>query len=434
MTRLFVSIVFAVLGSLFLIGWGLDKLVSEQVSYEENPDIIVYKKLIEGFSLQLSATPPSQLKEAVEKLSNHYQATIELEDISNIALPETLFAQLDHSGGLLLATNDETYLLKKIPNLESKLLRLLIPDAQEENQSLNIFLTAILYIGVCIILMLWLLPLARRLFILTKSAASIGKGEVNVRVPVNKYSYIKPLEISFNLMASQIEKLMADNKLLARSLSHDIRTPMSCLRFGVEAALDCNDIEKKNTYLTRIEAELTNMEEMTSAFLSYAGMERQGIKLALEPVKIEQFIADSYQDFIPFAEQYNITLEYIPPSQSIQCLLDCHWFYRVIQNLISNAVQYAEKKVVIGIKLMENNTVEITIEDDGKGIDKNKLDMIFDPFVKLDDERSREQGHFGLGLAICQKVVDWHKGRITANNSNHLLGACFTISLPLDLH
>ena len=57
-------------------------------------------------------------------------------------------------------------------------------------------------------------------------------------------------------MASQIEKLVADNKILARSLSHDIRTPMACLRFGIEAALDSKNIDKKNSYLERMDTEL----------------------------------------------------------------------------------------------------------------------------------------------------------------------------------
>ena len=59
-------------------------------------------------------------------------------------------------------------------------------------------------------------------------------------------------------MASQIEKLVADNKVLARSLSHDIRTPMACLRFGIEAALDSKSIEKEEYLpLTRMDNELT---------------------------------------------------------------------------------------------------------------------------------------------------------------------------------
>ena len=80
-------------------------------------------------------------------------------------------------------------------------------------------------------------------------------------------------------MAGKIENLVADNKILVRSLSHDIRTPMSCLRFGIEAALDSKSIDKKNSYLTRMDNELTLMEEMTSLFLDYASMERQALNL-----------------------------------------------------------------------------------------------------------------------------------------------------------
>lgn len=433
MTRLFVSIIMAVLGSLFFIGWGLDKLVSHDIPVEDSPEIVVYKKLIEGIQHQLNVLPKDQLHQTTLSLSKQYQLDVTLDEMSNVALPLTLHSQLSESGGLLLATDEETYLLKNIPAHPEKLLRVHIPVTQEENQSLNVFLTAVLYIGVCIILMLWLLPLARRLFILTKAAARIGNGDVNVRVSINKYSYIRTLETSFNQMASQIEKLMADNKLLARSLSHDIRTPMSCLRFGVEAALDCQDIDKKNIYLNRMEAELTNMEEMTTAFLSYAAMERQGIKLELEKVDVNQFLADICQDFSTLAEQYNSKLYYLPLAQNTTFLIDCHWFYRAVQNLIGNAIQYANTEVRVSANIV-GSSLEIMIEDDGKGIDEAKLETVFTPFVKLDNERSREQGHFGLGLAICHKVIDWHKGQISAHNSTVLSGACFVISLPLKPH
>ncbi|MCO4798618.1 MAG: ATP-binding protein [Colwelliaceae bacterium] len=429
MTRLFLSIIIAVLGSLFIIGWGLDKLVADQNETEESADIIVYKKLLEGFSKQLSYLPKNELAKATEDIANHYQVIITLDDSNNVALPITLQKQLSQSGGLLLATDEQAYLLREIPKHNQKLLKLQLPPTIEENQQLNIFLTAVLYLGVCTILIAWLFPLARRLFILTKAAAKIGKGELNVRVPINKFSYVHRLEKSFNQMASQIEKLMADNKLLARSLSHDIRTPMSCLRFGIEAAIDCNDIDKKNVYLNRMEAELTNMETMTSAFLSYAGMERQGVNLKLETVNINQFINDICHDFQALAEQYNISLSCQLLEQPLNYQLDCHWFHRAIQNLISNAVQYADKKVMLKLSMTQKH-VEITIEDDGIGLAKNKLDVIFDPFVKLDTGRSREDGHFGLGLAICQKIIHWHKGEIMAKNSTNLSGASFIISLP----
>ncbi|MDG1751759.1 MAG: ATP-binding protein [Thalassotalea sp.] len=429
MTRLFLSIIIAVLGSLFFIGWGLDKLVADQDNTHENPDMFIYQQLIEGFSQQLSTLPETELIKAAEKLAEHYQVSITLDDVNNVALPATLLNQLSQHGGLLLATDEQAYILRKIPQHPQQLIKLQLPSMPEENQQLNIMLTAVLYIGVCAMLILWLFPLARRLFILTTAAAKIGKGDLGVRVPINRFSYINPLEKSFNQMASQIEKLMADNKLLARSLSHDIRTPMSCLRFGVEAALDTKNIEKKDEYLNRMEAELTNMEAMTSAFLSYAGMERQGINLRLETVDINHFITDICHDFQPLAEQYNVALTCQLLEQSINYSLDAHWIHQALQNLISNAVQYAKTSVILSIAVSAKS-LKITVEDDGDGLEKNKLDIIFDPFVKLDIERSREQGHFGLGLAICQKVIHWHKGKIVAQNSTNLSGACFIITLP----
>lgn len=404
--------------------------VAKQTNNEENADVVVYKKLIEGFSQQLSHAKPMELRQSLQQIAANYHVDVTLEDSGNIALPMTLASQLTDRGGLLLATEQQAYLLKRIPLHNNYLLKLHLPPSPVENNTSNMMLTAVLYIGVCAILLLWLFPLAKRLYVLTNAASSIGKGESNIRVPLNKFSYIYPLEKSFNHMATQIEKLMADNKLLARSLSHDIRTPMSCLRFGIEAAMDCPNIEKKDEYLTRMEAELTQMEDMTSAFLSYAGMERQGINLQFESIELNQFIIDVCADFQSLAEQYNINLTCQTVDQVITYQIDGHWFHRALQNLISNALQYATKNVVIAIN-HSSKAISLSVTDDGKGIDEKKLDAVFDPFVKLDADRSREQGHFGLGLAICQKVVHWHHGEITASNQKNTDGACFNIKLPL---
>ena len=429
MRRLFISIIIALFGSLFLISWGLDKLVADNTETEESGDIVIYKQLIEGFSQQLSTLPEAEIIATSKQLATYYQVKLSIENSENIALPQALSSQLSLQGGLLLASTKQAYLLKEIEQHPQWLLQLHLPNENPENQSLNLMLTAVLYIGVCIILILWLVPLARRLFLLTNAAARIGKGELDIRVASSKFSYISPLEKSFNNMAAQIEKLMADNKILARSLSHDIRTPMSCLRFGVEAALDANDLDKKNTYLVRMEAELTRMEEMTSAFLDYAGMERQGVNLNLKSTEINQFISSMESDFQSLAQQHNVTLSCQLLETPCYCNIDKHWFYRALQNLISNAVQYANSKVLINLTLSSKEII-ITVEDDGKGIEADKLDVIFDPFVKLDVDRSREKGHFGLGLAICAKVISWHHGKILAQKSPQYSGACFRVELP----
>ncbi|XPF96280.1 sensor histidine kinase [Colwellia sp. RE-S-Sl-9] len=430
MRRLYISIVFAVLGSLFIISWGLDALVEEHADYEDSSDIVIYKKLIEGISQQLNLIPHNQLSSEVKKFSQYYQIDISLEQASNVALPESLSVQLSQTGGLLLASESNPYLLRKLHAHPDALIEIHLPTDPIESQNVDIILTSILYLGVCSIIILWLFPLTRRLFILTSVAEKIGEGNLELRISSSKYSYIRSFENSFNQMAAKIEKLVNDNQILARSLSHDIRTPMSCLRFGVEAALDAKSLEKKDIYINRMEAEITRMEDMTSAFLEYAGMERKAFNLKKETVDINDFLQNVTDELQSLAQQYNIALIYHKTSKPITALIDEYWCQRAIQNLVGNAVQYASKSVHISI-ISSSNLLTINIEDDGKGIPENKLDVIFDPFVKLDTNRSRENGHFGLGLAICAKVMDWHQGKIVAKNSTQYGGASFSLSFPL---
>ncbi len=430
MRSLYISIILTVLGSLFFIGWGLDELVaySAEDKITESQATTIYRQLLNGLSTELSGLPATELTQKVAKFKQLYQINTSLVPSQTIALPSSLAEKLNQQGGLLLASSNNPYLLKNIAHHGDYILRLELPVETEENDSFHFLLTLILYVSICGILILWLIPLTRRLYLLNNAAAKIGSGQLEARISSSRFSYIKVLEQSFNTMASQIEKLVADNKILARSLSHDIRTPMACLRFGIEAAIDSQSIEKKNTYLSRMDNELTSMEEMTSVFLDYASMERQALNLKKQSTNVSALITSAINDCQVLAEQRNISVS-LNNSNNLNYSLDYHWCYRALVNLISNAIGYANTQVLLTIK-HTNTHIHIMVEDDGKGINEDKLAIIFTPFVKLDADRSREQGHFGLGLAICNKVMDWHQGTIKASNSGKLTGACFTLSFP----
>ncbi|MCP4988115.1 MAG: two-component sensor histidine kinase [Colwellia sp.] len=430
MRGLYISIIFTVVGSLFFIGWGLDELVaySTKDKTSETQTTTVYRHFLDGLANEMSSLTSKQLNEKVTLFQQNYHIKTSLAPSKKIALPNSLVTQLNQQGGLLLASTNNQYLLKSIANHPDFLLRLDLPVETVEDDNFNFILTLILYLSLCVILILWLIPLTRRLYLLNNAAAKIGSGQLDARIAHSRFSYIKMLEQSFNSMAGQIEKLVADNKILARSLSHDIRTPMACLRFGIEAALDCKSIEKKNTYLARMDNELTCMEEMTSVFLDYASMERQALNLKKQQTNIGALIASAINDCQALAEHKKIKVV-LTASETVSHSVDYHWCYRALVNLISNAIGYADSQVLLSIH-NASSQVTITIEDDGKGIAADKLAVIFTAFVKLDADRSREQGHFGLGLAICSKVMDWHQGSINASNSKQLCGACFTLTFP----
>ena len=435
MRGLYLSIIFTVLGSLFFVGWGLDLLAEhaepEQDNIQENQVTRLYQQLAQGLALQLNTLPEKELTKKVSQFQQQYQISSHLVLSNDIALPSALLTQLNHNGSLLLASQFDQYLLWQLKQHPTYLLQINFPLEHEGNQPFHFMLTLALYLGICAIVILWVFPLSRRLYLLNNAAAKIGEGQLNIRITPSRFSYINMLEQSFNSMASQIEKLVADNKILARSLSHDIRTPIACLRFGLEAALESKTIAKKDSYLVRMDSELTNMEEMTSAFLDYASMERQAFHLKKQSIHINSLIESAINDCQILAKKKNVLLKLISANSTIHYELDYHWCYRALVNLISNAIGFANSQVLLSLTCNEK-TITLTIEDDGKGIKNDKLDVIFTPFVKLEAERSREQGHFGLGLAICAKVIDWHHGTITASNSKHLSGACFTLTLPMN--
>ncbi|MFB0999481.1 MAG: two-component sensor histidine kinase, partial [Colwellia sp.] len=114
MKRLYISMVAAVLGALFIINWGLDKLVAKQGNEHENTELVVYQKLIDGFEKQLSNVNVTDLLQKANELAQYYQVKVSLESTDNIALPQSLLPQLSQPGGLLLASSADAYLLRKI--------------------------------------------------------------------------------------------------------------------------------------------------------------------------------------------------------------------------------------------------------------------------------------------------------------------------------
>ena len=230
-------------------------------------------------------------------------------------------------------------------------------------------------------------------------------------------------------MANQIEDLIAENKLLAGSISHDLRTPLSCLRFGVDAALETEQENKKDYYLSRMDEDLTRMENMLEAFLDYASLERKRFELVKKEIDIIKLIEFNVNGCVLLADKQHKTIELNCPceNQNDFFLLDPGWFGRALTNLITNGINYCHSKVVITC-LMDAKHLQIIIEDDGEGIPEKEINNVFRAFVKLDKSRSKSE-HFGLGLAIVARVIRWHDGTIKLSRSEKLSGAQFTINL-----
>lgn len=429
MKRIYLSVLFTVVGSLILIGWVLDRIAQNEYASQLPSELQLYEQIMQGAASQLDQTNPEDLMLKIAELSNQFGQQFILEPSANLALPKELQEELINNRKLNLQSNDGAILFVVLQKHPQMLLQMSIEQLTPGNENLEVMLTLALYIGVGICLALWLLPLTTRLSILSRAADSFGEGKFEQRVAPSRMSYIRDLEINFNRMASQIETLVADNKLLAESLSHDLRTPVSCLRFGIEAAIDTTNEQKRVEYLERVEDELTRMEHMLNAFLSYASMEQKAKAIVLQDVDLIQILSVCIQEAEHLANQQNVCIALIKNEKTLPLTIDAHWIQRALINLLTNGIKYANSSINI-VVVEHTDSVLIEVHDDGPGVPYEKWEGIFTPFVTVESSRNRQANSFGLGLAIVSRVVHWHKGSVIITDSTRLNGACFTISLP----
>ena len=416
MNKIIINIVLTVTLSLFGFGWLIDKYASDS-SHNDIKTAQLQTKVLNGISYQLSLLSTKEIENGLISIKNQFNLDLSLENAGNYALHKDLLSKLAQEG-LSLGSEHGAFVLHSIANHPEYLLKFSLPKEPAESNILDLTLTLILYLGMSIVVVLWMLPLIKRLSSLTEVAIDFGGGNLSARVIPGQYSQIKLLETSFNKMASQIEQLIKENRLLANSLSHDLRTPLACFRFGLDASLHETDVNKKDLYIKRMENDLENMENMLNAFLSYASMERMSLDLDYRTHNITDFMESLVNDIRPLAIKSNKTITLISECADAIVEYDSVWMYRAFSNLLTNAIEYANQHVNIILTREHDQVNSLSklvcyICDDGLGIPDEQLSSVFQAFVRLDSSRKRNSDNFGLGLAIVQRVVEWHNFEIS---------------------
>ncbi|MBT0586137.1 HAMP domain-containing sensor histidine kinase [Alteromonas oceanisediminis] len=432
MRKIYLGIIITVVGSLIFIGAILDLLDSESNQQQAPNELSFSQQMLLGIATQLSQIEPEDLIDQTAERARQFDLNLHIVPLSSVSLPASLLSILQEKNALVLESDNRMFVFNTLQNHPGMLLQLTVPARQEESYFTDMMMTLGLYAGLILMLFLWLLPLTSRLRKLTELAAEFGNGDLGKRIQLSRFSYIEGLEQSFNRMAAKIETLIADNKILAGSLSHDLRTPLACLRFGVEAAIETQNREKQSIYLQRVDSELTRLENMLEAFLEYASLEQSGVNLVKQWIDVKALTLSVVDELQPLAKDSAIEFSFaLSAYDDTKIRVDAHWVYRAILNVLGNAIEHANNCITVEL-YTSGNTVTLAIHDDGDGIEGFQSELLFAPFQKGDQSRNRDQQHYGLGLAIVSKVVEWHNGLVSASNSTKLRGACFAIQLPID--
>lgn len=217
------------------------------------------------------------------------------------------------------------------------------------------------------------------------------------------------------------------------TVTHELRTPITAIRAASEILHDDDEIpeELRKQFLQNIISESDRLNRLIDKILDLEKFETGKQKIYLSKNDISKTIKNTLDSLQQLIKNKKITVEFKEASYEIKAFYDEERIIQVINNLLSNAIKFSSNtngKIVISIH--ENKQViEVKIHNNGKGIKKEDLEVIFDKFYQSRNQNVKKPVGSGLGLAICKKIIEHHKGKIWAED-NVVDGATFTFTLP----
>ena len=389
-----------------------------------------------------------QLSELTKKTENKAEILVLSQDM-NVIFPhtETAAASVDPLAALIvdyieeqttefstmtarLTNSGSQYLIQiyRIP-YRGKQLKYLITYCSTEfidqwvNTAVSLVLAGSSFIGLLMIFIFYLCargitqPLAQ----LAKTSAWIGEGHFQTLDSPFSIKELELLRLSMNQMSEQLRQNELQQQHFFQNVSHDLRTPLMSISGyaqGIEQGVFKDPIPAASTILEESSrlSELVNQLLTLSRIENISQTQKKKEPLALAPC-LQSYI-DRYQCL---ARRHDLTLTVLPFPQNLLVFGNKELLLQVVDNLLSNALRYARREIILRIDL-KNEDVLLQVLDDGDGISEQDLPHLFDRCYK------GKGGNFGIGLTIAKTASERMQGSLTADNRPEG-GAIFTLTL-----
>ena len=246
----------------------------------------------------------------------------------------------------------------------------------------------------------------------------------------NSKDEIQRLAETFNSMLSRIDNYFFAQQQFIQDISHEIKTPLTIIRGGVEVGLKkIRSPEKYETILENTLEEINKITQVIENLLTLAKFDNREISLQIKKFHLNDLMKDVLSEITILAEAKNLQIEFTE-NALIDIEADESQIKSLLLNLLDNAVKYtpAQGKIVVTLN-KKDSLASIAIQDSGIGIAEKDLPHIFDRFYRADPSRHSEKG-FGLGLSMVKSITETNKGVISVESQINK-GTTFSILLPL---
>ena len=230
---------------------------------------------------------------------------------------------------------------------------------------------------------------------------------------------------------SKIKEIEDMQKQFLSDVSHELKTPMSAIIGSVEI-LKRDGMESPeifNEFMDILLKESYRMQNIINDILELSRVDQTKVSLDYQELDVKAVVKESMDLFEPLAKEKHLSLIYHNQIKE-PLILDYSTIKMILSNFISNAIKYSNEGIITIKTKKADDTFILSVQDEGIGIPKNKLNYIYDRFYQVDKSRSSKIST-GLGLSIVKKIVELNQGTIDVESSAGI-GSTFTVKLPIN--
>jgi two-component system sensor histidine kinase BaeS len=268
---------------------------------------------------------------------------------------------------------------------------------------------------------------------LADASRKLGERRFDTRIPVsNRDDELGQLAEAFNAMAGNLERYMRRQHQWLRDISHELRTPLAVLLGEIEAVQDgVRPITPEA--VASLHAEVSHLIAIVADLHELSRAEADGFTLELAPVAPAEVLAKVLELFEHRLGETGIALKCdLDAVATCRVMGDGERLHQLFTNLLHNVLRHAEgadRLTITGRR--SGRHLELVFADNGPGVPGEALAHLFDRLFRVDPSRSRSTGGSGIGLSVCQIIVEGHGGTISAANAPAPeRGLAMTVRIP----
>ena len=291
-------------------------------------------------------------------------------------------------------------------------------------------ITGVIFVFAMLLGLILTLHITGPVKILNTAVQKVEAGNLETRVPDSRRDELGALSRSFNAMAEFLDSADKQRRRFIADSAHELRTPVSLIRTRIEMMEEgIYPMNREN--LQALSTESGRLIYLLDELRTLADIESPEPVISKEILNLPDLLQEAVTAADPVFLRKEVDVE-IRTGSPYPVNADRGKLLQVLINLLSNALRYADYRILIriGKQAESSGWTELIVEDDGPGIPAQERGKIFQRFYRVDTSRNRSSGGSGLGLAICREIVKAHGGRIAAGASRELGGAEIRMVLP----